>query len=288
MAASTPPSTLPPGTIAWLASYPRSGSTWVRFLLTAYRHGAIGRSTDVAREVPDIHGPDAVRADIAARLDRGAPLIVKTHVPWTAHHPFAARTARAVLLVRHPRDVLLSSLAFHRALGHPTPPDDAEAARAFIAESGDPAWRAAGFGTWSRHAQSWLDVRAYPVHVLRYEDLRADPAHALTGLLRFLGEPVSAERVARAVHMCTFDAMLALEIREKSAQVAHAPDDSGDNDHADQHDFGVFVGPPHGVRTGALFMDRGRLGTSLDALSPGLDQALRERFRGELDRLGYG
>lgn len=243
MAASTPPSTLPPGTIAWLASYPRSGSTWVRFLLTAYRHGAIGRSTDVAREVPDIHGPDAVRADIAARLDRGTPLIVKTHVPWTAHHPFAAWTARAVLLVRHPRDVLLSSLAFHRTLGRPTPPDDAEAARAFIAESGDPAWRAAGFGTWSRHAQSWLDVCAHPVHVLRYEDLRADPAHAL--------------------------------------------DDSGGNDHADQHDLGVFVGPPHGVRTGALFMDRGRLGTSLDALSPGLDQALRERFRGELDRLGY-
>lgn len=228
MAASTPPSTLPPGTIAWLASYPRSGSTWVRFLLTAYRHGAIGRSTDVAREVPDIHGPDAVRADIAARLDRGAPLIVKTHVPWTAHHPFAARTARAVLLVRHPRDVLLSSLAFHRALGHPTPPDDAEAARAFIAESGDPAWRAAdpvrraaGFGTWTGHILSWLDSAPFPVTVMRFESLRAETVPTIAALPAFLGAAVDSDRNDAAVRTCAFDAMRALEIREKSARLRH-------------------------------------------------------------------
>ena len=41
--------------IIWLASYPKSGNTWLRFLLYNYLFGEVRRSGDIARRIPDIH-----------------------------------------------------------------------------------------------------------------------------------------------------------------------------------------------------------------------------------------
>ncbi len=62
-------------------------------------------------------------------------------------------------------------------------------------------------GTWSDHVTGWTRTGAFPVHVMRYEDMKADPHAAFAGLLTFLRMPVDAERLDRAVRFSSFDEM---------------------------------------------------------------------------------
>jgi len=41
--------------ITWLAFYPKSGNTWMRFLLYSYFYGNIDDSHEVGLRIPDIH-----------------------------------------------------------------------------------------------------------------------------------------------------------------------------------------------------------------------------------------
>ena len=44
-------------------------------------------------------------------------------------------------------------------------------------------------GDWSDHVTGWTATSDFPVHVMRYEDMKADPQAAFTKLLGFLGIP---------------------------------------------------------------------------------------------------
>src|ERR1051326_3408006 len=121
--------------IIWIASYPKSGNTWVRFLLANYLAGPITASAQTEEAVPGLD----VRVDIRPKLARRNPLCMKTHYPWKADHPHAALSDKAVVVVRFPKDVLLSNLNYQRLI-HGTDEgfSDADYARAFIGAGGDP------------------------------------------------------------------------------------------------------------------------------------------------------
>jgi aryl sulfotransferase len=125
----------------------------------------------------------------------------------------AARGAsRAILIVRDPRDVA-SSLANHR---HST----IDEAIDFLVDRG--ACFAGGERNqnaqlrqrlldWSGHAASWLDQRDLPVHLVRYEDLKAAPAVTFAAALNFLGCAFAAAEVERAVDFASFERLQAQE-----------------------------------------------------------------------------
>lgn len=117
--------------IVWLASYPKSGNTWVRFLLYTYMHGFPAWSRQLRRTIPDIYidpyDPDA--AD---------PLFIKTHEPYSPAHKHIDHTRAAILISRHPADVLRSHWRWYKNISHNTHPDPAVYADAFIENGGDP------------------------------------------------------------------------------------------------------------------------------------------------------
>ncbi len=55
------------------------------------------------------------------------------------------------------------------------------------------------WGSWSENVESWLAPEPFPVHVVRYEDLRRDPAGILPGILSALGLEPDDSRIAAAV-----------------------------------------------------------------------------------------
>jgi hypothetical protein len=59
---------------------------------------------------------------------------------------------------------------------------------------------------------------------LRYEDLKSDAAGELGRILTFLGIDRTAEQVATAAKSASFEAMRAMEIREKNDRSKKAPD----------------------------------------------------------------
>lgn len=219
--------------IVWLASYPKSGNTWVRIMLDGYRRdreavalddiGTDGiasarnrfdevtglASSDLDDDECDLLRP-RVYETMAAELDDVA--IVKVHDAnhlTPAGEPLfpAAVTRAAVYLVRNPLDVAVS-YTFHHGGG--------DLART-VARMGDPDTVVAGgravqlrqrMGHWSDHVRGWRDGHL-PVRVVRYEDLVEDPARELDGIVRHIGIEADDHeaRVARSVERSRFDAL---------------------------------------------------------------------------------
>lgn len=265
--------------IVWLASYPRSGNTWVRTLLHGYFEGEPVSSKDIARLIPDIHAPTHGGGPVRPLADTGRTLI-KTHYLWSRAHPLASATLGVIYLLRHPRDVLLSSLNFHRVMGSKGGLAGGKASADFDAvaylrtclnRGGDPGFLDAGFGTWEQNARSWTETCDAPRLVVRYDALRSDPEPHLRAIVEFLGQTPDADRVARALRAGSFDNMRALEVREKSA--------TGERN-------AFFGGSVATLRKGFKFMDKGRVGGRLDEVAPGFDAAFDQRFGPAIKALG--
>ncbi|MEQ8770328.1 MAG: sulfotransferase domain-containing protein [Phycisphaerales bacterium] len=260
--------------IVWLASYPKSGNTWVRFLLYALLHGPPAKSIDVSKRIPDVHRP------IPFTAPPSGPLYAKTHAALTDRHPHIDKTARAVYIVRHPKDVLLSGLNYRRLAGSDEKAlPAAQYVRTFLAASGDPAWASEGYGSWDAHVRSWTETDRFPVHVVRYEDLKAGAPAQLRAIADFLGIDADDAAIERAAKASSFDALRALEVREKANASPARPEDR------------LFVGDKNIARKGVYFINSGKTGQSLDSIAPGLDDAFDKSFAAKhadlLERFGY-
>jgi aryl sulfotransferase len=220
--------------IVWLASYPKSGNTWVRALLANYLSGSdaavdineleIGlgmsfrpvfdelmgvESSDLTRTEID-RGLPLVYAALAAR-ERRRPFFLKVHDAWRVNdlgHPVFPReaTAAVIYVVRDPRDVAVS-LAFHAGMSIEAAIDAMNNGPRDLFHS--PGSLSESFpqylGTWSGHASSWLDDAPCSPHVVRYEDLSEAPGVTLRGVLEAVGIPVVESRVQHAVRCARFD-----------------------------------------------------------------------------------
>jgi len=256
--------------IVWLASYPKSGNTWVRFLLYTLLYGPPARSMDVTARIPDLHRASRIQAPTAA------PLFAKTHFPCSPRHPKIAETDRAVHILRHPKDVLLSALNHGRmtSTGDTRLPARTYA-EMFIKAGGDPAGLDQGFGTWASHAESWTAGTPFPVLTVRYEDLKRDTAAVLRAITGFCSIETTDDKIDAAVRASTFDQLRALEVREK-ANPAKNPESQS-----------LFRGDRTAARAGHFFINAGKTGQKLDPLAPGLDAKFDAAFKDALERFGY-
>ncbi len=255
--------------ILWIASYPKSGNTWVRFLACNLLHGRQESASTLNLLVPDVHelGSHLVTSAYAG--------LVKTHFAFSSRIPLADRTAAAVYVVREPADVLISN--FHYARRSAGGPEGAlafdEYVDAFIHHRGDPRWIQHGMGSWEENVRSWLDARhPFPVLRLKYEDMVADPTAGGLALARLIRPNSSAADIHEAVSNSSFQRMREIEeadIRRKRP--------------------GIFYKPylQQSIDSGLRFMRNGAVGDGAARLSPGQQARLRSAFRPLLAQLGY-
>jgi hypothetical protein len=192
----------------FLASYPRSGNTWTRFLIGNLVHEQEAVTfLSVERLVPDMykHSDRVLR-----NLPR--PRIVKSH------ECFDPRYRKVVYIVRDPRDVAVSNYHWElklRSVKDGCPIED------FV-----PRWMAPEFwpriGSWGDHVSSWLGTRKghEGFLLLRYEDLKQNPQNELARVAEFLGFKATRERFTRAVELSSAENMRKLESAESGKWVA--------------------------------------------------------------------
>ncbi len=185
-------------TDTFLVSYPRSGNTWMRFLIA----NAVSRGMDVSHDdlndyVPDIHGN-------ANRVNRMRdPRIIKTHGVSFECYP------RWIYMVRDGRDAL-TSFYYYTMLRKKFRGSFSEfllSRRAWI------------FGNWSwaghvRQAMEAQDRSPDRCLLIKYEDVLLDPGSELQRALEFIGIEAEVETINMAVERSDFQNLQKAEERE--------------------------------------------------------------------------
>lgn len=172
-----------------LAFFPKTGSTWVRIflynLLTQNGARVDFSFEDLDRDMPEFANPSFFNPWRFA----STPRLIKTHSPYRG----IFRRNRAVVFAREPRDTMISFLHYANA----------SQKIGFSGDLHDIAHDSAmGLDSYFRFYNSWLRRAGL---VIRYEDLRADPAHEFRRLVEFIGIPFNDGEIARALEASSLD-----------------------------------------------------------------------------------
>lgn len=227
--------------IFWLASYPKSGNTWFRIVLSQLLQGsstlshindmdsilgspmvanrgwmnkALGfDSAKLSDDELDQLRPGAYSAH-AASLQR--PAYIKVHDAYTfvdENQPLfpGKGCLGAIYFIRNPLDVAIS-------MGHHVKcPLDWS-----IHMMSNPAFEVPLPGqrdkqlrqkllSWSLHAESWTLLPDFPVLVLRYEDMLTNPLLTFSKALHFLNLDFTQDQLQQAIQNASFEKLQAFE-----------------------------------------------------------------------------
>jgi len=249
--------------IIWLASYPKTGGTYLSSLLYSYFYGPIDKSTDLSEQIPDIN--DLSGKSRALNLKSDKTTFVKGHYMYSEEHPYLDHMIGFIYLIRNPRDILLSSA---KMLGATQSNELLRInAKNFIDNLGDPKWDKLGFGNIPENFGSWLCATGrFPHLFIKYEELRNDPALAMEKLITFCGQPVNFAKINQAISNCSLEKSRALEMKEKEAKVESI--------------YPVLPG-------GNTFVGEGKMGQSLNHIGPDIEDYYKLRFGKFLNVMGY-
>ncbi|PIG90610.1 sulfotransferase domain-containing protein [Gloeocapsopsis sp. IPPAS B-1203] len=170
----------------YLISFPRSGNTWLRRLLTALIHQKRGGWRLTESTVPDIHKYKLEKK----KKPSIRPLIVKSHTP------FVDIPAKVIYVVRDGRDALLSY--YYLQVKEGKIKSDLSPYEIYFDKSVWPC-------QWHVHVAGWLDglsTRSPESYkIIYYEDLKKSTAEQLFSLAEFIGLSVTPSDVERAISL---------------------------------------------------------------------------------------
>ncbi|WP_373088250.1 sulfotransferase domain-containing protein [Sneathiella sp.] len=218
------------GGIIWLASYPKSGNTWLRtflhnLLLNTDQPANLNELTkltigdgnkfwyekfsgkpfdslseeEVAALIPRIHK--------AYSQTRSDSVFVKTHSGLGSYFDVPLitpeYTAGAIYIVRNPLDVVIS-LSDHYGMSIDmgiemlaNPQGHSAATDRKVVDH---------LGSWSAHVDSWMVMKKPFLHVMRYEDMLYKPEKTFGAVAKFLGIKPPKERLRKAIKFSSFAA----------------------------------------------------------------------------------
>jgi hypothetical protein len=273
------------GKILWLASYPRSGNTWLRaFLHNLFRNADepydINRLQDFTLIDSDVrwYRPLDPRPPTELTKEEVALLRPRAHAAMTAAFPDTVlvkthnalvedrgtsmitleHTAGAIYIVRNPLDVAVSysrhyGVSLEEAVAAMNRPGNQSIANQenFVYEL---------HGSWSENVKSWTAAPNPALHVVRYEDMARQPLLAFAAIAGFLGLRVGPDRVAHAVERSSFAVLTEQEQR------------SGFRERSRKSD---------------RFFDSGQVGRGRQILTPSLAESLCASHREQMARFDY-
>lgn len=223
--------------IVWLASFPKSGNTWMRLLLAHYflpkdveidintiyrfttadgRQDFFDRAAGRPFQTTDVNEWLAVRPKALRLIATSKPRMhfVKTHcmIALVGGAPLIPPevTAAAVYMLRNPFDVAISyarhqGVGVDRAIEMMADPNEMNTSKTGIFEL---------IGRWDSHIHGWTSARGLACHAIRYEDMLDDTERCIRGLLGFLNAPVHDGRLRRAIRLTRFSELQKQERRK--------------------------------------------------------------------------
>ena len=194
----------PPGNIeprrgdCWLVSYPRSGNTWLRFIVAnlIYQNREITFKT-IDDLIPDIYARNSWRIE-----RQKLPRVFKSHEPYNKLYEYV------VYMVRNPFAVCNSYFRYFLKTGSFENENDFGIYfNKFLKGELD------DYGSWKENVASWI----YPCKnnenflLLQYDLMRENPIGEVGKLANFLGIESSRKRLEAVIQLCSMDRLKKLE-----------------------------------------------------------------------------
>ena len=275
--------------IIWLASYPKSGNTWLRMFLKSYflkpnEKFSLNNSmldSFKAQGFPDEETLDHLKVDyskfeeIAKNWEAMQDYInlnnrtnfIKTHSAMCKVGPYKFTTSRntkgGIYMVRDPRDVIVSlsdhmGLDYEQTFHHMSSSYNCE-----YPLSGRKGYEKSLMGTWSDHYKSWKNYKYCKILIIKYEDMVLDELNTFTKVINYLNEiddiELNNQKLTKALKQTQFKELQKLEKSE-----------------------GFFE-----KGKGELFFRKGKTRTWLNEVPSRIIKNIEELFEPEMKELDY-
>ncbi len=203
--------------ILWLASYPKSGNTWLRCLLSSYYYTRNGEfNFDLLNKIPQFpaeeyfhkyrnfikHPSDTVKywkIEQEKINNKNKFIFLKTHCALSSINDFhftdAKNSIGAIYIIRDPRN-LVTSLKNHFQLSY-------DEAYKFLVnkrnslstiDEDKSSLNFQPLGSWDFHVKSWIKYKNFPVLKIRYEDLIETTFQTFKKIILFVNEISNLDR----------------------------------------------------------------------------------------------
>jgi hypothetical protein len=228
--------------IIWLASYPKSGNTWVRSMLTCLLNNAqpqeqfineliapiissrsiideylLLETSELTNEEIDTYTPTALRE--LSKSIAEEPFFMKAHNAYTYTkngeplYPSDASKG-AIYIVRNVLDVTVSFAHHNNDTIENTIKTVSDDIFLLLSRTDDIKYQTPQkLLSWSKHVEGWSKQNEIPLLLIRYEDLVQDTFNVLKEIVKFSGLQYTDEAIAGAVESTAFDKLKAQEAK---------------------------------------------------------------------------
>ncbi|MEN8193435.1 MAG: sulfotransferase domain-containing protein [Bacteroidota bacterium] len=226
--------------IIWLASYPKSGNTWFRVILSNIL-SETDNPTDINElvETPiassrfifdNLTGTSAsdltvqeinnLRPKVYTLLSDHSDkdLFLKVHDVWQINKLgspiFPKDITKGVLyFIRNPLDIA-ASLAFHNSSSILESIKTLNSQSYALCKNPKKLHNQLyqRISNWSKHVRSWTIESGLPIFTIRYEDLHINPLQTIFEALKFINMEVSKKRIIEAIENSSFKKLKEQEI----------------------------------------------------------------------------
>ncbi len=231
--------------IIWLASYPKSGNTWLRIFLENIRSESdrpvnindlsltkIASSRTLFDRFSGLSSSDLTEEEIdrfrphvyqLLSKEANSDTLLKVHDAWRLNSDqeelFPGNITKAVVyIIRHPLDVLVSN-AYHNST------DFQKSAQRMntnhiLCNKADCLYNQLKqeLFSWSNHVVSWVDRSELPVITIRYEDLIKSPVETFSKVLRFIDWKYSKEEIYKSIEFSEIEVLKKQERTQDSGK----------------------------------------------------------------------
>ena len=273
--------------IVWLASYPKSGNTWIRIFLSNYLNEQ-NEAIDInninasvissSRTILDNHLPflssditfdeiDNIRPQLYKEISKDLESIqfIKTHDAFTQNNNkeniFPLSVSKCVIhIVRNPIDVAVS-FAHHSNISIDKSIKFLNDSKKSLANNPKLLNKQIRqtLLSWSGHYLSWKNVNI-PHLLIKYEDLINDTTSAFRSIIEFLYKEVDEKKLQKAIKFSSFK-----ELKKQEKE------DS-------------FIEKPLNAES---FFRKGEIGTGFDEMTKEQIDSLINKHKNIMKELGY-